>query len=70
MGAIMQPIDNKNYMTTIAVVDKFGELVAHKELLHLIPPRRPRQRTDGMAPPVRPGEEEENAKHEATKKLF
>lgn len=65
MGAIMHPIDNKNYMSTIAVVNKFGELVAHKDFLHLMPPRKTRQKQDGggQAQQMRPGEEEENAKH-------
>lgn len=40
MGAVFHPIDNKNYSTTIAVLDKYGELVAHKNFLFLIPPRR------------------------------
>ena len=33
MGALMHQIDPNNYIVTIAVVDKYGELVAHKELM-------------------------------------
>jgi len=40
MGAVFHPIDNKNYSATIAVLDKYGELVAHKNFLFLIPPRK------------------------------
>jgi hypothetical protein len=48
MGATFHPIDNKNnFLATIAVVDQFGELVAHKDFLHLIPPRK-RQPKDGQ----------------------
>lgn len=39
MGAILHPIDNRNFMTTIAIVDYYGELVAHRDFLNLIPPR-------------------------------
>lgn len=46
MGAVMYPIDNRNYSTTIAIVDEFGELVEHKDFLHIIPPRRPKMRQD------------------------
>jgi hypothetical protein len=27
-------------MVTVAVVDKYGELVAHKDFMHLMPPRK------------------------------
>ena len=40
MGAVFHQIDNRNYSATIAVLDKYGELVAHKNFLFLIPPRR------------------------------
>jgi hypothetical protein len=42
MGAIMHPIDNRNYLTTVAIVDEFGELIAHRDFLYIIPPRKPR----------------------------
>lgn len=42
MGAIMHPIDNRNFLTTVAIVDEFGELVAHRDFLYIIPPRKPR----------------------------
>ena len=31
LGAVMQQIDMHNYVVTVAVVDKLGELVAHKD---------------------------------------
>lgn len=40
MGVLLQQIDQNNFMVTVAVVDKFGELVAHKDLTHLMPPRK------------------------------
>ena len=40
MGAIMHQIDANNYVVTIAVVDKYGELVAHRDLMRLLPPRK------------------------------
>jgi transcriptional accessory protein Tex/SPT6 len=36
LGAVMQQIDMYNFVVTIAVVDRFGELVAHKDFMHLI----------------------------------
>jgi hypothetical protein len=39
MGAILHPIDNRNFMRTIAIIDHYGELVAHKDFFNLIPPR-------------------------------
>jgi hypothetical protein len=71
MGAIMHPIDTRNFLTTIAVVDQYGELVAHKDFLHLLPPRKKREPRDGQPmPPMRHGEEEELKKHEEAKKTF
>ena len=35
MGAVFHQIDNRNYSATIAVLDKYGELVAHKNFLFL-----------------------------------
>lgn len=48
MGVILQQLDNNNSVVTVAVLDKYGELVAHKDFLHLIPPRkaRPAQKRD------------------------
>lgn len=64
MGAVLHPIDNRNFLTTVAVVDKFGELVAHKDFLYLLPPRRrPANAQMGM----RPGEEDEKKKHDNDK---
>ena len=43
----MHQIDANNFMVTIAVVDKYGELIAHKDFMRLLPPRKrkPRQST-------------------------
>ena len=70
MGAIMHPIDNRNFLTTVAIVDEFGELIAHRDFLYIIPPRKPRQRPDGAPIQMRPGEEEERKKHEEDKRHF
>jgi len=40
LGAVMYPIDNRNYMTQIAVIDQYGELVNHMDFYHIIPPRK------------------------------
>lgn len=40
MGVILQQIDNNNTIITVAVVDKYGELIDYKDLQHLIPPRK------------------------------
>lgn len=66
LGAVMYPIDGRNFQTTVAVVDQFGELVAHKDFLYLIPPRKPREGQMEM----RPGQEEEARKHNENKKEF
>lgn len=45
-GALMQQIDAFNYVVTVAVTDRFGELVAHKDFMHLMPPRKRRDPND------------------------
>lgn len=40
MGVILQQIDNQNQIVTVAVVDKYGEMVDYKDLQHLMPPRK------------------------------
>ena len=40
MGVIMQQRDQNTYIVTVAIVDKYGELVASKDLQHLMPPRK------------------------------
>ena len=51
MGALMHQIDANNYIVTIAVVDKYGELVAHKDFMRLLPPRkRKTDNREGDAP--------------------
>jgi hypothetical protein len=69
MGAIMHLIDNRNYSVTLAVVDINGELVAHKDFLYLMPPRR-RGNRDGQPPIMRPGEEDEIRKHDDDRRGF
>lgn len=44
MGALMHQIDANNYIVTVAVVDKYGELIAHKDFMRLLPPRIKKQR--------------------------
>lgn len=40
MSAILYPLDNKNcFATTLAIVNKNGELAYQKDLNHLLPPR-------------------------------
>ena len=56
-------------MTTIAVVNQFGDLLHHKDFLHIIPPRRSKPRENGETV-VRPGEQEEQRKHDEDKKAF
>lgn len=36
----MHQIDANNYIVTVAVVDKFGDLIAHKDFMRLLPPRQ------------------------------
>jgi hypothetical protein len=47
MGAILYQVDSRNYQSTIAIVDKYGELVAHQDFAHILPPRKQRPRNDG-----------------------
>ena len=64
----MYPIDNRNFQITIAVVDQFGELIAHKDFMNIIPPRQPMNGPDGAPYEMRPGQEEEMKKHQVDKK--
>lgn len=59
-GAIMQQIDNFNYVVTVAVLDRYGELVAHKDFMHLIPPRkrRPKEGEEEQVMPHQPTDED------------
>lgn len=45
MSALMHQIDANNFIVTIAVVDKYGDLIHHKDFMRLLPPRnkKPRQ---------------------------
>ena len=40
MGAIMHMIDNNNYVVTVAIVDKYGELVQTRDFMRLLAPRK------------------------------
>jgi transcriptional accessory protein Tex/SPT6 len=40
MGVILQQIDANNSVVTVAIVDKQGELIAHKDLQRMMPPRK------------------------------
>tara|TARA_B110000285_G_scaffold231264_1_gene299583 strand:- start:271 stop:717 length:447 start_codon:yes stop_codon:yes gene_type:complete len=70
MGAIIYPLDSRNFQTTVAVVDQFGELIAHKDFLYIIPPRKPRGGPDGAPPEPRPGEEEGTRRHAEDRREF
>ena len=69
MGALMHQIDANNYVVTIAVVDKYGELVAHRDLMRLLPPRKRKEQQNPDAPPSdRPQpKSEEEIQHEKDK---
>lgn len=73
MGAVHHQIDNRNFMTTIAVVDQFGEVLEHKDFLNIIPPRSVKTR-DGdnfeQKDRLRPGEIADMQRHEADKQSF
>jgi len=36
MGVILDKVDNRNSIVTIAIVDKYGELVANKDFMNLL----------------------------------
>lgn len=57
MGATLVQID-RVMQCTLAVLDKYGELVAHRDFFHLLSLRKSRP---GDA---RPGEEDERRRHE------
>ena len=40
MGAIMHQIDANNYVVTVAIVEKYGELVQTRDFMRLLPPRK------------------------------
>lgn len=63
MSAIYHMIDQKNYMTTVVFIDKFGEVIANHNFLHLISPKRSKPK-EGEPLVKRPGEDEEIAKYE------
>lgn len=42
VGAMMHQIDQNNFLTTVAVVNKYGDLVAHKDFKRLLPPKQRR----------------------------
>ena len=44
MGAIMHQIDAYNHVVTVAVVDKYGELMQTRDFMRLLPPRKRKTR--------------------------
>lgn len=66
----MHSTDGRNFGTTIAVVNAYGELMCHKDFQYLIPPRIPRKRENEAAPELRPGQIEDQRKHNEDKKTF
>ena len=69
MGALMHQIDANNYIVTIAVVSQYGELIAHKDFMRLLPPRK-RKDLQGPDAPMndRPQpKSEEELQHEKDK---
>lgn len=63
MGAIMHQIDANNYVVTVAVVDKYGELMQTRDFMRLLPLRPRPMRKDENNKPIeeapRPKTEEE-----------
>jgi hypothetical protein len=43
MGALMHQIDQNNYLVTVAVVNKYGDVVQHQDFKRLLPPKIRRQ---------------------------
>jgi hypothetical protein len=39
MGALMHQIDQNNYLVTVAVVNKYGDVVQHQDFKRLLPPK-------------------------------
>ena len=52
MGAIMHQIDANNYVVTVAVIDKYGELIQTRDFMRLLPLRPRPQRRDEHGKPV------------------
>lgn len=71
LGAIMHQIDANNYVVTVAVVDKYGELKATSDFMRLLPPRankRAQQQAQDAAMDGRPQpKSDEEAQHEKDK---
>lgn len=63
----MHPLDSRNSMTTVAVVNKYGSLECHKDFLHLI---KPRPRRGGPQGRMGGSDDTEMKKHEEAKKQF
>ena len=40
MGAVLRLVDQKTFVTTVAVVNKFGKYITHKDFFDLIPPKK------------------------------
>lgn len=71
MSAVIHPEDNRNVMTTLAVVNKEGDLQCHQDLFNLIKPRQRKNKNDGHngKPPMR-SQEQSSSIDEANQKKY
>lgn len=63
MGVIMQQVDANNSVVTLAIVDKFGELVSHVCLSKLMPPRKFKPKSQIGGPQMTEEEQQRDKKH-------
>ena len=70
MGVIVHPINNRDFLTTVAVVDTHGELVAHKDFLHIRPPKKRRVQEGEEEQPILERDRQQQIKHDEDKKKF
>lgn len=64
MGVILQQIDNINSIVSLAIVDKYGELLANLDLQHLMPPRK------FTAKRVEGGTDEDEQRYKKSQQLY
>jgi len=72
LGALMHAIDAHNYIVTVAVVDKYGELKGHQDFMRLLYRKRKVLETDQqMGMPERPQPKtDEELQHEKDKQML
>lgn len=70
LGTLMHQIDANNYIVTVAIVDKFGELVYHKDFMRLLPPRKKRQNQQDVQGDQRLPETDEEKDHKRDKETM